>query len=42
MSVGAILHTSLFIAATAIAHGVPVATRDAGYDEVPGLISIRA
>ncbi len=31
-----------WIAATALAHGVPVVTQDADYDDVPGLVAIRA
>lgn len=30
-----------WIAATAIAHGLPLATQDADYDDVPGLTTIR-
>jgi predicted nucleic acid-binding protein len=30
-----------WIAATALAHGVPVATQDEDYDDVPGLIVVR-
>lgn len=30
-----------WIAATAIAHGLPVVTQDADYDDVPGLTTIR-
>lgn len=31
-----------WIAATAMAHGVPIVTQDADYDDVPGLIAVRA
>jgi predicted nucleic acid-binding protein len=32
---------SSWIAATAIAHGLPLVSRDADYDDVPGLHLIR-
>jgi predicted nucleic acid-binding protein len=32
---------SSWIAATAIAHGLPLVSRDADYDDVPGLHVIR-